>query len=88
MVRIEVTDKGRIELLQAAGNCMEVAAQISAAIGDLYQRLRSTHEESAEVFRDTVMVLLKDGGAAWSVETRKEPERGYVIVTPSEDDVA
>lgn len=88
MVKIEVTDRGRIELLQATGNCMEVAAQICAAVGDLYRRLRNTHEESGELFRDTIMALLKDDGAAWNVETRKEPERGYVIVTPSEEEAA
>lgn len=88
MVRIEVSDNGRIELLEASGNCLEVAAQISAVVGDLYQRLRNTHEESGELFRDTIMALLKDGGAAWSVETRREPERGYVIIKLSEDEAA
>lgn len=88
MVKIEVSDKGRIELLAASGNCMEVAAQICAAVGDMFQRIRNTHEESGELFRDTVMALLKEDGAAWSVNTREEPERGFLIVSPCEDDAA
>lgn len=38
------------------------------------------------MFRDTITALLKDGGAAWSVEMRNDPEHGFVIVMPHEDE--
>lgn len=81
MVKIEVETGGRINLLTADGDCLTVAAEISAAVGDLYQRISAAHEDGGEVFRKTIEFLLGHDGRAWTVETRKEPIRGVVVIT-------
>lgn len=81
MVKIEVETGGKINLLAADGDTLTVAAEICAAVGDMYQRILTTHEGGADTFRKTVELLLGHEGAAWTVKTRKEPIRGVVMIT-------
>ena len=69
MLHIDI-QKGRAVIIEASGDCHEVAGQVAAAVGVLYSHPCDTGTGAGDEFRDAITQMLANDAIIWE-ECRK-----------------
>ena len=83
MLHIDL-QKGRAAIIEASGDCHEVAGQVAAAVGVIYSHLCDTGTVAGDEFRDAITQMLADDAIIWE-ECRKAKYAGgggSIVISP------
>ena len=84
MLNIEVNMKEHLFKVEAAGSTSAIAAEMAAACGLIYAKLKAADHTAAEEFRSKLMRSLAPGAPAWAPPPMMA--LGTIMVIPHKGD--
>lgn len=83
MLKIE-TDGERMQMLEAEGSPMAIAAEIVATMACIYETLKRSNEDAAETFKAAMRLGVSDESPAWKGVWKSEGT-SIVIARPQKE---
>lgn len=73
------SDKGAVSI-DTTGAMVEIAADLGCAIASIYSQIKSADPETAETFRELLMITLLPGSPIWTEKGSFDPNAVTCII--------